>query len=94
MYTHSVVLQVSVQCPTGRIEWRLWTASSTMTQLMTTLRENHTVCWSRANRREEVSGDPGVRGHSTGPYYVLSQQGVKVRSIAISDWSRRKQLEV
>ena len=53
-------------CPTGRIEWRFWTPSSIMTLPMTTLRENRTACWSRASRREEVSGDPGVRGHSGG----------------------------
>ena len=58
-------------CPTGRIEWRFWTPSSTMTQLTTTLRESRTACWSGASRREEVSGDPGVRGHSAGADYMM-----------------------
>ena len=44
-------------CPTGRIVWRFQIPSSTMTRPTTTLRENHTVCWSGANRRKEVNGD-------------------------------------
>ena len=49
-------------CPTGQIVWKLYVHFSTMTQPMITLRENHTACYSGAEKEEVKDNEREVGG--------------------------------